>query len=56
MKNAVHGSSNVDNAEKIIKQFLPEVEILPDGTVKGLNYFIFDVHLYPILFMHFWQS
>lgn len=56
MKNAVHGSSNVDNAEKIIKQFLPEVEILPDGTVKGLNYFLFDVHLYPILFMHFWQS
>lgn len=34
MKNVVHGSSNVENAMKVIKEFLPEVEILPDGTVK----------------------
>ena len=37
MKNAVHGSSTVEKAEKVIKEFFPEVEILPDGTVKGLN-------------------
>ena len=36
MKNAVHGSSTVEKAEKVIKEFLPEVEILPDGTVRGL--------------------
>ena len=36
MKNAVHGSSTVEMAEKVIKEFLPEVEILPDGTVRGL--------------------
>ena len=36
MKNAVHGSSSVAKAEKVIKEFLPEVEILPDGTVRGL--------------------
>ena len=35
MKNAVHGSSSVERAEKVIKEFFPEVEILPDGTVKG---------------------
>jgi len=34
MKNAVHGSSTVEKAEKVIKEFLPEVEILPDGTVR----------------------
>ncbi|KAJ7372866.1 Thioredoxin domain-containing protein 3 [Desmophyllum pertusum] len=34
MKNAVHGSSTVEKAEKIIMEFFPEVEILPDGTVK----------------------
>ncbi|XP_020612978.1 thioredoxin domain-containing protein 3 homolog [Orbicella faveolata] len=37
MKNAVHGSSSVEKAEKVIKEFFPEVEILPDGTVKGLS-------------------
>ena len=37
MKNAVHGSSTVEKAEKVIKEFFPEVEILPDGTVKGLS-------------------
>ena len=37
MKNAVHGSSTVEKAEKIIMEFFPEVEILPDGTVKGLS-------------------
>ena len=36
LKNAVHGSSSVEKAEKVIKEFLPEVEILPDGTVRGL--------------------
>ncbi|XP_078344639.1 thioredoxin domain-containing protein 3 homolog isoform X2 [Oculina patagonica] len=34
MKNAVHGSSTVEKAEEVIKEFFPEVEILPDGTVK----------------------
>ncbi|XP_068752060.1 thioredoxin domain-containing protein 3 homolog isoform X3 [Montipora capricornis] len=34
MKNAVHGSSTVEKAEKVIKEFLPEVEIMPDGTVR----------------------
>lgn len=38
MKNAVHGSSTVEKAEKVIKEFFPEVEILPDGTVKGLSF------------------
>ena len=38
MKNAVHGSSSLEKAEKVIKEFLPEVEILPDGTVRGLNF------------------
>lgn len=37
MKNAVHGSSSVQKAEEVIKEFFPEVEILPDGTVKGLS-------------------
>lgn len=37
MKNAVHGSSSVQRAEEVIKEFFPEVEILPDGTVKGLS-------------------
>lgn len=37
MRNAVHGSSTVEKAEKAIKEFFPEVEILPDGTVKGLS-------------------
>ena len=37
MRNAVHGSSSVEKAEKAIKEFFPEVEILPDGTVKGLS-------------------
>ena len=41
MKNAVHGSSTVEKAEKVIKEFLPEVEIMPDGTVRGLNVFFF---------------
>ena len=41
MKNVVHGSSNVENAMKVIKEFLPEVEILPDGTVKGLKLFLY---------------
>lgn len=38
MKNAVHGSSTVEKAEKVIKEFFPEVEFLPDGTVKGLSF------------------
>ena len=33
----MHGSSSVQNAEKVMKEFFPEVEILPDGTVKGLS-------------------
>lgn len=37
MKNAVHGSSTVEKAEEAIKEFFPEVEILPDGTVRGLS-------------------
>lgn len=35
LKNVVHGSSNEDKAKDVIKTFFPEVEILPDGTVKG---------------------
>lgn len=37
MKNAVHGSSSVEKAKAVIEGFFPEVEILPDGTVAGLN-------------------
>ena len=37
MKNAVHGSSNVEKAEEVIKELFPEVDILPDGSVKGFN-------------------
>lgn len=41
MKNAVHGSSNVEKAVEVIKEFLPEVEVLPDGTVRGLKLVLF---------------
>ena len=41
MKNAVHGSSSLEKAEKVIKEFLPEVEILPDGTVRGLSFSVY---------------
>lgn len=37
LKNAVHGSSNVEKAKAVIEGFFPEVEILPDGTVAGLS-------------------
>ncbi|PFX23757.1 Thioredoxin domain-containing protein 3-like [Stylophora pistillata] len=33
LKNAVHGSSNVEKAKAVIEGFFPEVKILPDGTV-----------------------
>lgn len=49
MKNAVHGSSTVEKAEEVIKEFFPEVEILPDGTVKGLSLLLF----YKKLYVHF---
>lgn len=45
MKNAVHGSSNVEKAVKVIKEFLPEVEVLPDGTVRGLKLVLFFLPL-----------
>lgn len=45
MKNAVHGSSNVEKAVEVIKEFLPEVEVLPDGTVRGLKHVLFFVPL-----------
>ena len=48
MKNAVHGSSDVEKAEKVIKEFLPEVEILPDGTVRGLDF----LYLYTFSIAH----
>ena len=35
LDNAVHGSSNPDHAEKEIKKIFGEVELNPDGTVKG---------------------
>ena len=41
LKNAVHGSSSVEKAEEVIKEFLPEVEILPDGTIRGLNFSLY---------------
>lgn len=41
MKNAVHGSSNLEKAVEVIKEFLPEVEVLPDGTVRGLKLVLF---------------
>ncbi|XP_020893204.1 thioredoxin domain-containing protein 3 homolog isoform X2 [Exaiptasia diaphana] len=34
LKNVVHGSSNPDKAVEVIKEFFPEVELNPDGTVK----------------------
>lgn len=45
MKNAVHGSSNVEKAVEVIKEFLPEVEVLPDGTVRGLKLALFFLPL-----------
>jgi len=48
MKNAVHGSSDVEKAEKVIREFLPEVEILPDGTVRGLDF----LYLYTFSIAH----
>ena len=45
MKNAVHGSSNVEKAVEVIKEFLPEVEVLPDGTVRGLKLVLFFLSL-----------
>ena len=42
----MHGSSSVEKAEKAIKEFFPEVEILPDGTVKGLSLLFTDNELY----------
>ena len=45
MKNAVHGSSNVEKAVEVIKEFLPEVEVLPDGTVRGLKLVLFFLPL-----------
>lgn len=36
LKNIVHGSSNPDKAVEVIKEFFPEVELLPDGTVKRM--------------------
>lgn len=34
MRNAVHGSSNKEKAEAVIKEFFEGVEFNPDGTVK----------------------
>lgn len=45
MKNAVHGSSNLEKAVEVIKEFLPEVEVLPDGTVRGLKLVLFFLPL-----------
>ena len=36
MKNAVHSSSNVEKAAAVIHEFFPEVELNPDGTVRGI--------------------
>ena len=36
MKNAVHSSSNVEKATAVIHEYFPEVELNPDGTVKGI--------------------
>ena len=35
MQNAVHGSSNKDKAEAVIKDFFEGVEFNPDGTIKA---------------------
>ncbi len=35
MHNAVHSSSNKEKATEIIEEFFPEIELNPDGTVKG---------------------
>lgn len=37
LDNAVHGSSNPDHAENEIKQIFGEVELNPDGSVKGFD-------------------
>ena len=37
MKNAIHGSSSVMKAKAVIEEYFPEVELNPDGTVKGKN-------------------
>ena len=34
MQNAVHGSSNKEKAEAVIKEFFEGVEFNPDGTIK----------------------
>ena len=35
LENAVHGSSNPEQAKEAIKAFFGNVELIPDGTVKG---------------------
>ena len=35
MENAVHGSSNKEKAEAVIKDFFEGVEFNPDGTIKA---------------------
>ena len=35
LMNAVHGSSNPEKAASVIREFFPEAEVLPDGTVRG---------------------
>ncbi|XP_070570046.1 thioredoxin domain-containing protein 3 homolog isoform X6 [Ptychodera flava] len=35
LQNAIHASSNPDQASHKIKEFFPDVEFNPDGTVKG---------------------
>ena len=35
MQNAVHGSSNKEKAEAVIKDFFEGVEFNPDGTIKA---------------------
>jgi len=34
LMNAVHGSSNVENASSVIKEFFPDIEFNPDGSIK----------------------
>lgn len=35
MQNAVHGSSNPEEAKTRIERLFPDVEVLPGGEVKG---------------------
>ena len=38
LKNAVHGSSNMEKAGKVIEELFPDVELLPSGRTTGKNF------------------